>query len=79
MLGFINVLAFSPLSHILGDAAGAIPADVILAISVFFWIVAMESWMWFKRIRARNGCRLIQELSQRYELSPVLVLQVQHE
>jgi hypothetical protein len=74
MLGFVNLLAFSPLSQFLGEAAGGMRADLILALSVLCYILLIEGWIWFKRIRARNCYRLIQNLSEKYDLSPKTAL-----
>jgi hypothetical protein len=70
LLVFINVLAFSRLSQILGEAVGGMPHEVVLALSILSYILVVESWIWFKRIEALNGYRLIANLSEKYDLSP---------
>ncbi len=70
LVAFLNLMAFSPLSETLGDQAGGIPGDVVLALSVLCFILVVEGWIWFKRIRARNGFRLIASLAEKYELCP---------
>jgi hypothetical protein len=70
LLGFINLLAFSRLPQLLGDAAGGMPAEVVLALSVLSFILLMEGWIWFRRIQAHHYHRLIGKLSQKYDLSP---------
>ena len=70
MLAFTNLLAFSGLSRVLGEAAGGIPADLVVALSVLSYLLVVEGWIWFKRIRARNSYHLIENLSEKYEFSP---------
>jgi uncharacterized protein YbaR (Trm112 family) len=69
MLGCVNLLAFSPLSQILGDAVGGVPGDVILALGVLSFILLVEGWIWFQRIQSRRCYRLITKLTEKYDFS----------
>jgi hypothetical protein len=73
---FLNLLAFSRLSQILGDAAGGLTGEFVLAISILGYFLLFEGWIWFKRIRARNCYHLIANLAEKYNLSPKKPLSV---
>jgi hypothetical protein len=70
LLGFINLLAFSPLSESIGEAIGGIPGDTIVALSILIFVVAMEGWIWFTRIQSKARQHAISDLAKKYNLSP---------
>lgn len=76
LLVFVNLLAFTPHSQMLGDAAGGLPGAIVLAYAILGYILVIEGWIWFKRIQARNCYRLITNLSDKYDLSPKTPLAV---
>ena len=65
----VNLLAFTPLARIIGDAGGGVPEDVVQALSVLCFVLAVEGWIWFERIQARRCYQLISYLGKKYDFS----------
>ena len=69
LIAFINLIAFyPPFAQIVSQSMSGLPTEFLLAIGTFSFIVVMEGWIWYQRIRTRATFSLIQEYSDRYEL-----------
>jgi len=70
LLTIVLVFSISALNfttRILSSRLPGISEDFILAAAVFVSILAMELWIWYKRLRLKLAGSLIDELSESYE------------
>lgn len=68
LLGFINLLAFTNLSQLIGNVAGGLPADAVLGLSVLCFILIVEGWIWFTRLQVSSQYRSMSHLTLKYDL-----------
>jgi hypothetical protein len=71
-LGFIGVLAglaFTRGAEIVAQRANFLSAASLLSLGILLWVLSMEGWIWFHRLRSMFIIRYLGEMKTRYRLA----------
>ena len=63
----INILELPHLASRLGAAIGGLDGEFVVALSILAFIVLMEGWIWFMRLRCRIARGEIKKLAAKYQ------------
>jgi hypothetical protein len=66
----MNGLAFSNMTSGLSKILWGISPDMIQSLSMLLFVVAMEGWIWYMRLRLSIGLGLLKGIDESYELTP---------
>jgi hypothetical protein len=68
-IGVLAVLAFTRGAEIVAQRAGFLSASALLSLGILLWVLSMEGWIWYHRLRSTFVIRYLEEMKTRYRLA----------
>lgn len=67
----LHVLVFTDLPARLENFTYPILGDTLIALSVFFYVLTFEAWIWIRRIKVKMSQETLREFSKKYRVFPI--------
>ena len=67
----IHAFTFTRLPMELRGLIHPMPEDTLIALSVFFYVLTFEAWIWLRRFKVKMSQETLREFSKKYRIVPV--------
>jgi hypothetical protein len=68
-IGVLAVLAFTRGAEIVAQRANFLSVSSLLSLGILLWVLCMEGWIWYHRLRSTFIIRYLEEMKARYRLA----------